>query len=354
MEHLKKLGRIIQKGFSANRKNKKIEISSRVEDRCNKVLERLKRKIREIQERPADAPIPSRPMVTRPTTTSTNNEKKKENEQRKKRPRPVTSNMTSSSSQKRARTEEQQQQQQKEKEDGNVMEVNETTPHKISLPKITASGFLSSTPRSIEKKKRGKKKSVRFNLNLNTTHFVPYKEKSTLRRDQSSGDKLSRAEAQLLAKKKGMDEEPLIHGVSTETEWVTPSLLSGFKPTTVTDKTEIERMKERRVTMGEGRKYKISSREKPPTNPSPQDVRDRMKRMRFGKTVEIPVKEENLGSPKKYGNSSLGMPVPGIGGGSNMFLGMGFQRKSSEVCKYFNSSGGCQRGTACKFLHVVR
>ena len=178
MEQLKKLGRTLQKGFSKNRKNKKIEMSSRVEDRCDKVLERLKKKIREINERPANAPIPSRrPIVSRPSAEKKKEEEEKRSE-RKKRPRP-TSNEDSKTEKKRARTVNEDEEKKEEEED--VMEIanddvneDQEDENTIALPKIVASGAALSTPTSITKKKKKtkKKKSVRFNLNLNTTHFV--------------------------------------------------------------------------------------------------------------------------------------------------------------------------------------
>eukprot|EP00938_MAST-03A_sp_MAST-3A-sp1_P006359 g6359.t1 len=180
LEQLKKLGRTLQKGFSKNRKNKKIEMSSRVEDRCDKVLERLKKKIREINERPANAPIPSRrPIVSRPSVEKKKKEEEEEKKrnERKKRPRP-TSIEGSKTEKKRARTVNEDEEKKEEEED--VMEIanddvneDQEDENTIALPKIVASGAALSTPTSITKKKKKtkKKKSVRFNLNLNTTHF---------------------------------------------------------------------------------------------------------------------------------------------------------------------------------------
>lgn len=165
---------------------------------------------------------------------------------------------------------------------------------------------------------------------------------------------MSRAEAQLLAKKKGMEDssKSLVFGASTEIEWIVPALVGGFTPTELEDKSEIERMQERRNRLGEGKKYKVSSKEKPPSDPQQQDANDKMKRMRFGKTVEIPLKEEIPVVRSKV--SVYGAVGVGNSSSGNMFLGMGFQRKSSEICKYFNSRGGCQRGSSCKFLHVLK
>ena len=226
-------------------------MSSRVEDRCDKVLERLKKKIREINERPANAPIPSRrPIVSRPSAEKKKEEEEKRSE-RKKRPRP-TSNEDSKTEKKRARTVNEDEEK-KEQED--VMEIeNDDNDERedqntIALPKIVASTAALSTPTSITKKKKKtkKKKSVRFNLNLNTTHFVPFKEKSTLRRNGERSSVVS-CRAQLLAKKKGMEDssKSLVFGASTEIEWTVPALVGGFTPTELEDKSEIERMQERR------------------------------------------------------------------------------------------------------------
>ena len=338
-------------------------MSSRVEDRCNQVLERLKKKIREINERPANSPIPShRPIVRRPTANSEKEKKKKEKEQEeeskmltqtKKRARPTSND--NNTDKKRARTVEEDEEKEMEiegEEEGREDQLS------FALPKIVASTAALSTPTSITKKKKKntKKKSVRFNLNLNTTHFVPFKEKSTLRNNEPSGPQLSRAEAQLLAKKKGVDgDKSLVFGVSTEIEWIVPALVGGFTPTVLDDKSEIERMQERRVRYGEGKKYKVSSREKPPANPQLQDTNDKMKRIRFGKTVQIPVNEEtDLSSSTTTTNSTINSYGVIAGKSGNVFLGMGFQQKRSEVCKYFNTRGGCQRGSSCNFLHIKK
>lgn len=353
-ESLKKLGQILQRGFSSKRKEKyrEIELSSRVENMTEKLIKRLVETLRKINDRPANSPLPqiSRPSVSSNTATTT------EMKERKKRPRPIQqvkdSDSTENSRVKRVKTNEKEEEEDEVKEVEKMEIIEEPSQEEVFLPVITSStGPSFQSPSSMIKKKSKvskNKKSVRFNLNLNTTHFVPYKEKSTLRKDEPSKHKLSRAEAQLLAKKKGVEGEILIFGVSTEIEWITPSLVDGFIYTDVTDKSEIERMNERRVRMGEGRKYKVTSREKPPANPAPQDTNDRMKRMRFGKTIEIVLKQ----SVSNVTNTTSTMSS--VGNASKMYLGMGFQSKSSDVCKYFNTLGGCQRGTLCKFLHVKK
>ena len=76
---------------------------------------------------------------------------------------------------------------------------------------------------------------------------------------------LSKEEAQLLTKKKGMDEELLIHGVSTETE---SESAIWFQTSNSDESWKIERMKERKVRLGEDQKCtRFHQREKLPVHP---------------------------------------------------------------------------------------
>lgn len=387
---LKAIGKVLQKLYSSKRKNQNFLVSDRVQMCCDGVIDRLKSVLKKMDSKVKKtigddrryvgiAPV-KRPPVKRPRSPKSS--KSKESDKRRK----VTPLPPSEEARKESDLID------IISDDDEDESENPSLPALPALPEIKASyRRINSHEMSSAKKKKKKKKSVRFDLSRNTTHFVPFKERST-RLQQSPKDKhkMSRAEALLLARKqgkKGKIQVAVIHGLLAEGAWIQPPPIAGVDVLGSTDKDDIKDMEDRRKEMRKKIKssdqvFLISPKDTPPENPESQNERARRRiKQLTTKTVEIDdvTARRTQASTHAHRSSAAYQQMSSVFGmqnrtspattsqgmgayksmnstGAQPVVGQGRQGggmpSAMTICKYFNSPGGCMRGEKCHFLHT--
>eukprot|EP00940_MAST-03C_sp_MAST-3C-sp2_P000472 g472.t1 len=345
---LSQVGNFLQKSFSSARMSKKVAISNRVQMCCDKVLSRLKGAIAVVKKRAKDKKVISKqrrsservsvsseknPVASTPVTESKSGSTTgKGTDRAQKRSRNVTVSSTdvriSAAVDDVDRKDEDEPEIKRQRVNDDAVDVA-ADDDKMDVDKINASFKLpdlvvsdSAIWAMKSKKSKKKKKSVRFDLSRNTVHAVPFKEKSTMKKDRGSNSdrQLSRAEKQLLNRGDGKKAIMLIHGMSLEIEWYSPRSLLDVKDAKI-ESEEALRLTKRREGKPPQFQFGINA-SAVPDNPDAQDPNDKIRRKRF-KTKDIPLVDLNAqtggsGAPASAATAVYPGNMMGVNGSAQM------------------------------------